>query len=92
LSSGHFVLGLPVKMKESRYFCILMAIVELTELDSPPAPVVPLVPVEVLLSDEVVFELVVPVEPLGAPVVEFEVPLVLPVVVPVVVSEVDSKV
>lgn len=93
LSPGHFVLGLPVKMKDRRYFCIVMAIVELTELDSPPpAPVVPLGPLSVLSLEEVALELVEPVDPVGAPVVEFVEPVAPPLLVPADVSELDERV
>jgi len=41
LSSGHIVFGLPVSTKERRYFCIMTAIVALTELEPMPAPPAP---------------------------------------------------
>jgi hypothetical protein len=41
LSFGHIVLGFPVSTKERRYFCIMIAIVALTELEPMPAPPAP---------------------------------------------------
>lgn len=41
LSSGHMVLGLPVKTKDMRYFCIMTATVALTEVEPPPGPPAP---------------------------------------------------
>lgn len=51
LSSAHSVLGLPVKMNESRYFCMVTAIVALTLLLPPAPPPEPPGPPEVELPE-----------------------------------------